>query len=307
MSVLQDRKDDVQDTVEREVVTEAVSSGRSMTRRVMTAVLGILLCLFALFTTLAWPVLLLAIAVGVIGFAELVRIAGLEDRPLAGVLIGLLCYVSPVVVAWATKPGTWPFWAVIWLAYVIGCVGVFQGLRRGYSTPMSAAWLGAPLATVLVTHQQTTLYAGPTVPSYAPNAALMLLLPLWVGDTAALFVGKAFGRHKLAPSISPNKTWEGAAGNFVGCVVTACIVGHLLHISPVASVLVGSLSGILGQIGDLLQSALKRVSGLKDSGGVLPGHGGILDRMDSFLLASVPCATLMWLLDPQLYRYKLWP
>lgn len=303
---VQGQQGDVQNTVERESLTEAeipAGSGRSMSLRVTTAILGGVLCLFALFTTHALPVLLLAIAVGVVGFAELVRIAGLEDRPLAGVSIGLLCYVSPVVVAWATKPGSWPFWAAIWIAYAAGCIGILQGLRRGYATPMSAGWLGAPLATVLVTHQQTTMGVG----SFSPNAALMLLLPLWIGDTAALFVGRAFGRHKLAPAISPSKTWEGAIANFIACTVTAWLVGSTLHLAPLASVLVGVFSGILGQLGDLAQSALKRVSGLKDSGGVLPGHGGVLDRMDSFLLSSVPCATVMWLLDPGLYHVKLWP
>lgn len=239
-----------------------------MALRIVTAILGGVLCLFALFTTHALPVFILAIAAGIIGFAELIRIAGLEDRPLAAVSIGLFCYISPVVVAWSTAPGDWKSWAIIWVSYLAGCIGVLQGLRRGYATPMSAAWLGAPLATILITHQQTPFSSG----SFALNLALILLIPLWVGDSAAYIVGKAIGRHKLAPSISPSKTWEGSISNFFACVFTAFALGQVLHLAPISSISVGVLAGILGQLGDLAQSALKRVSGLKDSGGILPGH-----------------------------------
>lgn len=280
-----------------------IGHGKSMSVRLLTGLLGGFLVSFALFTTHALPVLALALIVGVIGFNELVKIAGLEDRPWAGAAIGLLCYVSPVVVAWATKPGTPFLWITIWIAYLAGCVGVVQGLRRGFSAPLSAGWLGAPLATILITHQQTPLGTG----AFAPNMALMLLLPLWAGDTVAMFVGRAFGKHKLAPSISPSKTWEGAVANLCACLVTSLILGNALHLNPIASLLVGAFAGVLGQLGDLAQSALKRATGLKDSGGVLPGHGGVLDRVDSFLLSAVPCATIIWLSDNSLFHVKLWP
>ena len=300
-------KESVQETAEADASLSGLESPpnqrRLVSSRIITGVLGGCLALFALFTTHAFLVFVLALIVGIIGFNELVKIAGLEDRPLAGVAIGLLCYVAPVVVAWATKPGSPPFWITIWIAYLAGCVGVLQGLRRGYSAPLSAGWLGAPLATVLITHQQTPIGTG----YFAPNMALMLLVPLWVGDTVAMFVGRAFGRRKLAPAISPSKTWEGAAGNLIACVATSLILGSTLHLNPVASLLVGTLTGVLGQLGDLAQSALKRVTGLKDSGGALPGHGGILDRLDSFLLSAVPCATVIWLSDTQLFHVKLWP
>lgn len=287
----------------REVADPVPSVRRSMTQRVATAAFGAFLTLAALFSTHALPFLVLAIVAAVIGFAELVKIAGLEDRPLAGVLILLLCYVTPVLVAWRTPPGDWRFWAVVWAAYLAGCFGVWQGIHRGYAAPMSAAWLGAPLATLFVTHQQTALGQGP----FSANASLMLLVPLWIGDTVALFVGKAFGRRKLAPAISPSKTWEGAIGNFVACVASSVAIGALLHVPWAPCVLVGASAGFLGQLGDLAQSALKRVAGIKDSGAALPGHGGILDRLDSFLLSAVPSATALWLMVPDLYRIKIWP
>ena len=275
----------------------------SLLKRVATALVLGALTVTALFTTHALPIVALAVIIGAVGFVELVRIAGIEDRPLPALIIGLLCYVAPVVVAWMTPPGSWYFWAVVWAAYLAGCIGVAQGLRRGYATPMSAGWLGAPLATILVTHQQTVFGTG----SFAANASFMLLVPLWVGDTAAMFIGRSFGKNKLAPSISPSKTWEGAIANFVACLATSLFLGGLFHLPWLASLLVGVLSGVLGQVGDLAQSALKRVTGLKDSGDALPGHGGVLDRMDSFLLSSVPGATVLWILVPHLYHTKLWP
>jgi phosphatidate cytidylyltransferase len=113
----------------------------------------------------------------------------------------------------------------------------------------------------------------------------------WAGDSAAMYAGKAFGRHKLAPVISPGKTWEGSIASVAGSVVFALAVGHFAL--PAASVwlvaLVATLANIAGQVGDLSESVLKRGAGIKDSGNMLPGHGGWLDRVDSTLFA-VPVA-----------------
>ena len=109
----------------------------------------------------------------------------------------------------------------------------------------------------------------------------------WIGDTAAMYVGKAFGRHKLAPVVSPGKTWEGAAASAVGAV----LLGFLLFQSvgprmPWWTILaLGLVGNVAGQLGDLAESALKRGAGMKDSGSSLPGHGGWLDRIDSSLFA----------------------
>ncbi len=274
--------------------------------RLVTAVLAASVTLGALFTTHAFPVFLLALVIAVLGFKELVKLAGIEDRPWAGLTIGLFCYVTPIVVAWLFPPQSpkfWVTWAVLWGAYIAGCFGVYQALRRKFSAPMSAAWLGAPIATALITHQETTMANGP----FAANALLMLLVPVWIGDTAAMIVGKAFGKHLLAPSISPKKTWEGAIANLLACLLTSSLLGLYFKFPPLAFCLVGVFTGILGQLGDLAQSALKRSTGIKDSGSLLPGHGGVLDRVDSFLLSAVPSATALWLLVPDLFKHKLWP
>ncbi len=132
-----------------------------------------------------------------------------------------------------------------------------------------------------------------------PTLLLFLMLVVWMGDIAALYVGKAFGKRKLAPALSPNKTWEGAFASLAGSILSAGVliassqaVGRrgstLLHISePLWQTLVlAALVNIAAQTGDLLESALKRGVGIKDSGAMLPGHGGILDRIDALLVAT---------------------
>lgn len=113
------------------------------------------------------------------------------------------------------------------------------------------------------------------------------LLVNWAGDIGAYYVGRAFGRRKLAPSVSPKKTWEGS----IGSVIAACLIagGYLLVFVPgtrlVAAILLTVVANVAGQLGDLAESAMKRGAGVKDSGTLLPGHGGFLDRVDSTLFA----------------------
>jgi phosphatidate cytidylyltransferase len=120
----------------------------------------------------------------------------------------------------------------------------------------------------------------------------MVLILVWLADTAAYFVGSRWGRHKLAPGISPGKTWEGAAGGIAGALVYATGVA-LVRNEPLASYLVvAALLAALSIIGDLFESAAKRQAEVKDSGTLLPGHGGIMDRIDS-ATATLPVAALL--------------
>ena len=132
-----------------------------------------------------------------------------------------------------------------------------------------------------------------------PWLLLALLATIWIADSAAYFAGKNFGKNKLAPSISPGKTWEGV----FGALIAVTIFGAALHLfADVKSLAVfPSLWAIalLGVIGDLFESMLKRQANLKDSGNILPGHGGILDRVDG-LVPSLPIAILM------IYLYNLY-
>ena len=132
-----------------------------------------------------------------------------------------------------------------------------------------------------------------------PALVLFLMVCVWAGDIAALYIGRAFGKRKLSPRLSPGKTWVGSIASIAGSMIAASIVvlisnlliargNTALHISQPLwqSLLLAAILNIAAQLGDLLESAIKRGAGVKDSGSLLPGHGGILDRIDALLLAA---------------------
>ena len=130
-----------------------------------------------------------------------------------------------------------------------------------------------------------------------PEVLLLLLAVVWIGDSAAYYVGKAIGRHALAPVASPNKTWEGAVASLLGSVVAASVWSWLV-LEGVRWDLVGvaAIVGAVGQLGDLVESMIKRGAGVKDSGSLLPGHGGMWDRLDALLFAAPALLLGLWLL-----------
>jgi phosphatidate cytidylyltransferase len=119
-----------------------------------------------------------------------------------------------------------------------------------------------------------------------PRLLLFTVVLVWAGDTAAYFVGSGIGRWKMAPRISPNKTWEGAGANFLGALFVAAAFGFWTRIPPAHMLAMGAVGSVAGQLGDLFESAWKRSAGVKDSGSILPGHGGMLDRIDALILAA---------------------
>jgi phosphatidate cytidylyltransferase len=129
-----------------------------------------------------------------------------------------------------------------------------------------------------------------------PSLLLFSLVIVWVGDTAAYFAGRAIGRYRLAPHLSPKKTWEGAIASFLGSLLVAFIARHFgkVNIEMIQLTGMAAAGNVAGQVGDLLESAYKRSAGVKDSGALLPGHGGILDRIDALILA-IPVVWYYWL------------
>lgn len=118
-----------------------------------------------------------------------------------------------------------------------------------------------------------------------PQAALLVVFSVWAADSAAYFVGLGAGRRKLFPGISPNKSVEGAAGGVAAGIVAGLACGAVFHVSLPMAVVVGGLCAVASVLGDLWESAIKREAGVKDAGGILPGHGGMLDRFDGLLFA----------------------
>jgi phosphatidate cytidylyltransferase len=129
-----------------------------------------------------------------------------------------------------------------------------------------------------------------------PRRLLAVLALVWVADSAAYFVGRALGRRKLAPSISPGKTWEGALGGVAGALVWAIICRRIFEdVAWTPYLAAAAILAAVSIVGDLFESAAKRRAGVKDSGALLPGHGGILDRIDS-ATAVLPLAALLLML-----------
>jgi phosphatidate cytidylyltransferase len=115
---------------------------------------------------------------------------------------------------------------------------------------------------------------------------VIVLLTVWATDTCAYFVGKSLGKRKLAPAISPKKTIAGLAGAVLGGAILMAIFGGYMGMKPLESLVIGGVVGLLGQLGDIFESVGKRVFAVKDSSTLIPGHGGILDRIDSFLFTT---------------------
>lgn len=115
---------------------------------------------------------------------------------------------------------------------------------------------------------------------------LIILVSIWASDTLAYFIGKKFGKHPLAPHISPKKTMEGLFGSILGSLLVIAMTHNVLGITLGSALIIGAGMGILGQAGDLMESACKRAFKIKDSSALIPGHGGILDRIDSFIFTA---------------------
>jgi phosphatidate cytidylyltransferase len=128
----------------------------------------------------------------------------------------------------------------------------------------------------------------PTDSSLGLTLILALAAIITATDTGAYFVGKRFGRHKMAPFISPNKTWEGLGGGVASAALVGMLFSPYIHLphSFIIAICVSILMALLAQAGDLCKSWIKRLAGVKDSGSLLPGHGGVLDRLDGYMLST---------------------
>ena len=148
-------------------------------------------------------------------------------------------------------------------------------------------YFAVPLASIDLLHRRD------------PSLVLLLLAVVWLGDTAAFYVGRSFGRHKMAPTISPKKSWEGAAAGLLASLAAAASwsLWRRGRLEPELLVL-AAFTAAAGQIGDLVESMLKRGVGVKDSGHSLPGHGGVLDRCDALLFAAPVLQLGVFLLLP---------
>ena len=223
---------------------------------------------------------LMALIIGIAGL-EWARLCGIEGLPArlyaAGIVLALLLVFI------------WELWQPVFLvAAAFWIVAVPAWLWLGMK-PQQSATLAIAGFIVLVPPALA-------MTALRPLDALLVLAVVWIADTAAYFAGRRWGRRKLAPAISPGKTWEGAGGGLIGAAAYAMILSILLagvHGTRMAAFLgAAALLVMVSIAGDLFESAAKRQAGVKDSGAILPGHGGMLDRIDS-ATAVLPVAALV--------------
>ena len=189
---------------------------------------------------------------------------------------------------------------------LLGAVGIVLVAVASFTKPDPRDGLATWMATIFGAFYVSLLsfiirlgHAAPDVPATAPLAALggergwilLLVFAVWSYDTGAYLVGKNFGRTKFLSHISPSKTVEGLVGGVVATTVVTAIMLWGLGQQPIHALVLGPLTALAAQAGDLAESVLKRAAGAKDSGTLIPGHGGILDRVDSFVFAA-PVVTL---------------
>ncbi len=193
---------------------------------------------------------------------------------------------------WLTGAGS-PVVAAFFL-FVLGVAALSLWTKRPLVETLPAAGISAS-GLILVAFPFSFAIPLHAAGTQGPALLLFALVVVWVSDTAAYFVGKAIGKHALAPRLSPNKTWEGTIAGFFGSLIAALIFARFMNVPLVHLLGMAALGNVAGQVGDLLESGYKRSAGVKDSGSLLPGHGGVLDRIDALILA-IPVVWYYWIL-----------
>ncbi len=264
-------------------------------QRVTTAAVGVPLLVLAIWFGAPWLTILIA-AAALGGTYEFYRMANFDRRePL--LYLGLLWALALVLSPHYLNRSPDVLSLVITATMLISLVWLLRSPSREKAfhnwawTIVGALYVGWMLSYWL------SLRGLENSPEYGRNWVYLAMLTTFANDTGAFFIGRATGRHKLAPAISPSKTWEGAIGGLTCAILGAIVIATVLNLislklgSPFVFkywqiVLLGFLVSLFAQLGDLVESLLKRNTGAKESGNLLPGHGGILDRFDSLIFVG---------------------
>lgn len=234
-------------------------------------------------------VLALVAAIGAWEVFKLLKAAGYPSLHVFGTALAVALVLEA---AW--NPGGDKAYLLIAVGAVLAGIGAFgrtdprEGLVAWVATIFGAVYVG------LIGFVLRAASTGPVVPAGAPfellggerGWVLLLVLGVWSFDTGAYLVGRQIGRHKFLTHISPSKSIEGVIGGLVATTVVTALMLAGLGQQPLGALVLGPVLGLAAQAGDLAESMLKRAAGAKDSGTLIPGHGGILDRIDSFLFAG---------------------
>jgi phosphatidate cytidylyltransferase len=248
---------------------------RDLRKRALTAALLGPAAILCIWLGAWWWAALMALCVAGLAW-EWVRLCGGSTRALPGMAV-------PVAVlgAGAAALMGWP-----WLALLVLAMGAGAGAWLASGSRLPPVWLGA--GVLYIGLAGVSLIELRHDDSAGRENVLFLFLVVWASDIGAYLAGRAFGGPKLWPAVSPNKTWSGAAGGLIGAVAIGLTAALMIEPagSPARAALIAALLGAVAQAGDLLESWIKRRFGVKDSSALLPGHGGLLDRLDGVLAAA---------------------
>ena len=180
---------------------------------------------------------------------------------------------------------------LVFIVFLLGAAGIILGMKRPLHEALPAISVSSA-GLLFIALPFSYLVRLDEIEVRGRQLVLFTLCLIWAGDIVAYFVGRSIGRVKMAPALSPKKTWEGAAGNVIASLAVGYGFAVWMHADIAVMLLIAAVANIAGQMGDLLESSYKRGASVKDSSGLLPGHGGMLDRIDSLILA----APVVWIL-----------
>jgi phosphatidate cytidylyltransferase len=246
-------------------------------KRVVTALLLLPIAIYSVLFAPWWIFAAVVSAFACLSFYEYAKITG-SFAPL-GLTAGMIVLLAPV----AAIPIVLFLTALAALCLPLAAADITKSVGQAGMLVLGVLYIFGSWKTGILLHD----IAAPSLPHLPAGRYWMLfgLMVNWIGDTGAYYIGRRWGRHKLAPIVSPGKSWEGAAASAAVSILFGCIFLPLTI--PTVSVAMAGLLALLtnaaGQLGDLAESAIKRSAGVKDSGTMLPGHGGMLDRLDSTL------------------------
>jgi phosphatidate cytidylyltransferase len=256
-----------------------------MMARIATALVGIPIVLYAVCAGNLWPLRMFLAIIGIVALLEFSRLAG---RSVWLLLIGAGYLVALLI--WNPAEPALPWILALLVIPLVDAVS--KDLPRLF---LAAGWIFLPLLSAISLRATSLPEAPHWGLDFEQNVLLLVFLCLWAGDSMAFFAGSIFGKHKLAPKVSPGKTWEGAVANLIACTTAGWAFSSGLNLPAEFGIQIGLVCGILGQLGDLYQSSWKRRFEVKDSGALLPGHGGVLDRFDSLLFCLPAANTIAYL------------
>lgn len=221
---------------------------------------------------------------GLLEFYRLAKKAKVAPQTGMGLLVAVTFFATHYATTHFDVDGKWQFLTIAF-ACAIPIVELYRKSERPFHnvawTILGIVWVGFPFALL------NDFNLHPHYGTYDPQVLLGYFFLLWTSDTCAYLSGKTFGKHKLFERISPGKTWEGSVGGTILTVLIAWVLSQFFHSLEMAEWMgMAAIVAIFGTLGDLTESMFKRSIGVKDSGNIMPGHGGFLDRFDGVLISA---------------------